>query len=96
MVRVPVNVPPVRARLPDAVPVKFDVILLAAKLPEESRRTAVLFELVLYTAPLNPVVNVILPACQIMLLLTVALLQAIFNKPVPVVEDPLVDEILTS
>ena len=51
----PVMVPPAKAKLPDAVPVKAAVIVPAVKLPEASRATMVeaVFALVAFDVTVN-------------------------------------------
>jgi len=88
MVNVPVKVPPVIGKFPLAVPFNAAVIVPAEKLPDASRLTPVFatFELL----------NVMLPACHILLPLTCALFDLKLIVPVPVLLDPPVNSILES
>ena len=80
--------PPVRGKLPDAIPVNDAVIVPAEKLPDPSRITPVLGVFALS--------NVILPACHILLALTCALFALKLIVPVPSLLDPPVNSILES
>ena len=88
MVSVPVRVPPVIGKFPLAIPFNAAVIVPAEKLPDASRITPVLamFELL----------NVMLPACHILLPLTCALFDLKLIVPVPTLLDPPVNSILES